>query len=409
MELLASLAHDSGHGPDSPARRVIVVTHSVQSLELCDQVIVLCPGFEHVPGGRVAYDGPPDGMISYFGVDDAAEVFRVLENPEVDWGAHADNVAAAAGRGPSQPGSVPNFQGGQQTAVKSSRERAQLSWRQQLELLTRRYVEVITADRANLTLIAIQAPVIGLMLALITSDAFVPPATTPSTSLLVLLLGLVLSITYIGASNSIREIVKERSIYRRERALGLLPVSYVGSKLVVLAALTTVQALALTFIATRTAGQIPADNLFGEILLSPFLELFVVVTLTGVAAVCLGLFISSLVTNADKATSILPVVLLAMYLLSGGPTDVDDSPALGPVSVVNSARWGLTASAKIVDAEELLLCNLGDATVEDRCRDAWDRDSGSGLCAVFMLAALSAAAAGGAVWVLEKRPLAELR
>src|SRR4051794_32077037 len=68
MELLRQLA-DSG-------RTVIVVTHSVQSLRLCDRVLFLAPG------GRVAYFGPAQMAPTYFDCDDFQEVFRNLSSGE---------------------------------------------------------------------------------------------------------------------------------------------------------------------------------------------------------------------------------------------------------------------------------------------------------------------------------------
>ena len=53
MEQMRDLAHDG--------RTVIVVTHSVANLDTCDRLLVL------VPGGRIAYYGPPDEGLGYFG------------------------------------------------------------------------------------------------------------------------------------------------------------------------------------------------------------------------------------------------------------------------------------------------------------------------------------------------------
>ena len=53
MEQMRDLAHDG--------RTVIVVTHSVANLDVCDRLLVL------VPGGRVAYFGPPTKGLQYFG------------------------------------------------------------------------------------------------------------------------------------------------------------------------------------------------------------------------------------------------------------------------------------------------------------------------------------------------------
>jgi hypothetical protein len=63
----------------------------------------------------------------------------------------------------------------------------------------------------------------------------------------------------------------------------------------------------------------------------------------------LGLMISALVANPDKALTVLPVVLLAQFLLSGALFNVASNPVLRPVSYVTSARWGFAAAASTVD------------------------------------------------------------
>src|SRR5205807_4503298 len=71
MQLLRTLA-DGG-------RTVIVVTHSLQSLDLCDRVLFLAPG------GSVAFFGPPDEALAYFCKADYADVFIELEQQGGDW------------------------------------------------------------------------------------------------------------------------------------------------------------------------------------------------------------------------------------------------------------------------------------------------------------------------------------
>ena len=72
MEMMAGLAHDG--------RTVIVVTHSVANLDLCDRLLVL------VPGGKVAFFGPPRDGLRHFGQPGWAEVFQAFEaEPDRDW------------------------------------------------------------------------------------------------------------------------------------------------------------------------------------------------------------------------------------------------------------------------------------------------------------------------------------
>ena len=72
MEMMSELAHDG--------RTVIVVTHSVANLNLCDRLLVL------VPGGKIAYFGPPADGLRHFGKPGWAEVFQAFESePGRDW------------------------------------------------------------------------------------------------------------------------------------------------------------------------------------------------------------------------------------------------------------------------------------------------------------------------------------
>ena len=72
MELMSGLAKDG--------RTVIIVTHSVTNLDVCDRLLVL------VPGGRVAFYGPPAEGLRHFGKPGWAEVFQAFDaEPDRDW------------------------------------------------------------------------------------------------------------------------------------------------------------------------------------------------------------------------------------------------------------------------------------------------------------------------------------
>ncbi|HEX4281708.1 MAG TPA: DUF5995 family protein [Solirubrobacteraceae bacterium] len=62
-------------------RTVIGVTHRMQSIRLCDRLLVLAPG------GRLAYFGAPQLAPAFFGCDDFQDVFQMLNSdPGRDWG-----------------------------------------------------------------------------------------------------------------------------------------------------------------------------------------------------------------------------------------------------------------------------------------------------------------------------------
>ena len=72
MQLLRGLADDG--------RTVLVVTHSVAELASCDKLLVMAPG------GSVAYFGPPEEALNFFGYSTWADVFSAFENyRDYDW------------------------------------------------------------------------------------------------------------------------------------------------------------------------------------------------------------------------------------------------------------------------------------------------------------------------------------
>ena len=81
-----------------------------------------------------------------------------------------------------------------------------------------RHLAVIRADRVTAMFLALQAPFIGLLI-MLTFSTNVMDTNQGSYAILMLWL-LVVGATWLGASNAARELVKERAIFRRERAVG---------------------------------------------------------------------------------------------------------------------------------------------------------------------------------------------
>jgi ABC-type multidrug transport system ATPase subunit/pSer/pThr/pTyr-binding forkhead associated (FHA) protein len=332
MELLRALANGG--------RTVITVTHSVQSLDLCDRVLFLAPG------GQTAYFGPPGEALRYFNLPQFADVFLALDRAQPGYAKAAFLGSAAEHEYVERPlGHTASAAPG---PVEAPAAGNRSGWLHQVVTLTRRYVSVIAADRRNTALLVLQAPILGLlMLAVLGSNHLNvanPSAKLGAGSTLV---ALVLGATYLGAGNSIREIVKERPILTRERAIGISASAYVLSKAIVLGALTVLQAVLLTFF-----GILRQDGPgHGALLPSGHLELYIVVSLTGLAAMGLGLLISAVVANADKALTVLPVVLLAQFLLTGALFDLGHTPGLNQIAYATSARWGYSAAASSADLD----------------------------------------------------------
>ena len=111
---------------------------------------------------------------------------------------------------------------------------------------------------------------------------------------------------WFGCSSSVREIIDEVSIYRRERQRGLSMLSYLGSKLIYFGAIAVVQGA--LFVTLLTVMDAQSNHYFGAILL------MWVMTMQGAL---IGLLISALSKNADWALSVFPLALIPQLLLAG--------------------------------------------------------------------------------------------
>jgi ABC transport system ATP-binding/permease protein len=337
MEMLAQLAKDG--------RTVMVVTHSVANLASCDRLLVL------VPGGKVAYFGTPADGLRHFGHRDWAEVFQDFEaQPDRDWaadyrrsafyarytsgplqalGAAAAHPDASAARAvaPSRPAPPP-------------RPASRLA---QLSTLVRRYLSVIASDRNYVGVIAL-LPVIlgGLIRAIPDAGGLVGPSNGLAIQLLLIL---VMSACLIGVANAVRELVKERPIYTRERAAGLSPAAYLASKLVVLGVISAVQAVVLVAIGLAGRPMPPRGVLtsfaLGEIMLG--------VAVLAIASMTAGLLISAAVNSSDKTLPLLVVTVLVEVVLSGGVIRLNGSAGLQQLAWLTPSRWGFAAVASTID------------------------------------------------------------
>ncbi|MBL7495820.1 FHA domain-containing protein [Frankia sp. CNm7] len=323
MESLRRLA-DGG-------RTVIVVTHSVAQLNLCDYLLVLAKG------GHVAYFGPPQHALEFFDEADWADAFRVLQTTK--------GAKRLASRFRSSPyfikGSAPMARP-QPAPLARIRQQSVLS---QLVTLSRRYLRVIVSDKSYLRLLIAYPFVLGLIpLTIKTSDKFnLPPNGQPNLDASRALLVVILMACFMGMSNAVRELVKEREIYRRERSIGLSVIAYVGSKVVVLSLITALQGAVLATIGLW--GRWPPDGvLFG----AP-LEMVLAVAATAVAAAMVGLIVSSVVDNADKTMPPLVVLTVANLVFTGALMPIAGEKGLEQLAWLFPGRWGYASAAAVGD------------------------------------------------------------
>ena len=395
MELCRQLA-DGG-------RTVIVVTHTMQSLRLCDRLLILARD------GQMAYFGPPQLAAAYFDRADLADVFRTLaDGQETSWQErfreheYYEQYVQREADGRKEAEATAEYKA----------PHVRRGWWRQFTTLSSRYAAVLTADRRNLALMLLQAPLLGLlMLAALPGDQLSPAEPSEfrliSQASLVLLV-IILGATWLGMSNAIREISKELPIYRRERVAGLSRSAYIASKVSVLGAVTIVQSVVLVAIATSRQGLSGDGALIGW----PLAELMVVAALAGLAAMAFGLFISAAAGTTDRAVTVLPIALVLLLVLALGAVfpQIGERPVLNQLGYLGSTQWGFAGMASTTDLNDLqavtgVLTRVDTVKVDDpaplfravhkgdRGDPRWDHDSGAWLTAGGALLGLTLAAA----------------
>ena len=135
-----------------------------------------------------------------------------------------------------------------------------------------------------------------------------PPGKTNQRSEELLLI-LVICACLSGAASSIRELVKERPIYIRERAAGLSSGAYLFSKLLVLGVISIVQSSVLVLLGLAGQSRCPPTARF--LTGAPLIEIMLGIAVLAVASMCLGLLVSAMVSTSEKAMPFLVLLTMA--------------------------------------------------------------------------------------------------
>ena len=318
-------------------RTVIMVTHDLEYLDKCDRVLVL------KPGGQMVFYGPSDEGLRYFGKSRWVEVYRAFrDEPERDWAGEFEQSSCylqyvAGGltgqvpdsaRGPSEPPPAP---------------RSRLA---QLAILCRRYTTLIAADRGFLISLAVAPLVFGGLVRLLAGRQGLVGARNINAETTLLFLALIAVLG--GAAGSVRELIKERAMYIRERTAGLSAGAYLLSKIAVLGLITGLQAAVLVLIGT--AG-LPMPR-HGAYLPSPLAEILLAVVILAIASMTVGLAVSAFVDSSEKTMQALVLIAIVQVMLSGGVLAL--GAGLRQLAYVAPARWGFGATASTVDLNALL-------------------------------------------------------
>jgi ABC-type multidrug transport system ATPase subunit len=323
MTMLRQLA-DAG-------RVVLVVTHSLTYLDVCDQVLLLAPG------GKTAFCGPPSQIGPTMGTTNWADIFSTVANdPD---GSQARYLARTGPPPPPPPAEKPAELG----------DPSHTSLFRQFSTIARRQVRLIVSDRGYFFFLALLPFVMGALSMSVPGDVgFGHPnptgdaPTEPGQILVLLNVGAV----FMGTALTIRDLIGERAIFLREQAVGLSTSAYLLAKVFVYTFFAVVQSAIVVVIAILGKGG-PTQ---GAVALGiPNVELFADIALTTVASAMLGLVLSSIAKSNEQIMPLLVVAVMSQLVFSGGMIPVTGRTGLDQMSWVTPARWGFAASASTVD------------------------------------------------------------
>ncbi len=316
MHSLRSMA-DSG-------KTVILVTHSTLQLKLCDKIVFMGRG------GRLCFCGSYDEALSFFEVSDLVDVYSMITEHPKEWSGKYQIKA----RDDTKP----------LTGTEAVSPPKHESLVRQLRVLCARYFKLIVNDRQRLFLLVAQAPILAVLISFVANGSqFEQYEMTKS-----LLFALSCSAFWIGMLNAIQEVCKERTILRREYMTGLRLGSYVLSKIVVLGFLSVIQSLLVTGVFALAIG-VPSTS----VILPPFAELLVTTFLTALSSAAMGLFVSALFTNPDRAMTVAPILLMPQILFSGLIFKLDGATEI--LSWVAVCRWSMEGYGTTANLNNLQL------------------------------------------------------
>jgi ABC-type multidrug transport system ATPase subunit/pSer/pThr/pTyr-binding forkhead associated (FHA) protein len=252
-------------------------------------------------------------------------------------------------------------------------QRSRGSTRGQFFLLLSRYFKTKIRDVGGTAIMLAQAPIIGILLALVfggqkdaipywclgalqelgkrsgglgsnSNDLLSNMQVTNDHSGAAFFL--VVAAVWFGTSNAAREIVSERAIYLRERMVNLKLFNYVFSKFFLLSVFCVIQCSVLLGIVFFALG-------FHGGLIAFAIELGTMI-ITCMNSVAMGLVLSTVVTSSEAAMALTPIALIPQVVLGGIMVPMTTNPLLEWPMYLVPARWGFQG---VVGQERMAIAN----------------------------------------------------
>lgn len=351
---------------------VVVVAMSSQEslrhLNMCDQVLVL------TSTGAVAFLGTPLQVESTLGSTDWARVVeQVRTDPD---GAHRAFLTRQPAGVPATPPEV----------AAPWPPPAELPLKRQIWLVARRQLRLLLGERLYLLFLLVLPFVLAALTLLIPGDSGLErpnPSSSNPHEAIEILAALNIAAVIVGLVLTIRTLVDERRVFRREQAIGLSAPAYLVAKVVVFG----FAAAALSAVVFGIVIAVKGGPVHGAVLLhNATAELYVSVAVTAMVSAVIGLALSALGNRMREVLPLLVPVILVSLLFNGSLVQLVGKWGFQQISWFVPAQWGFAATASTVDLRRV------DALAANA--EMWTHYSGWWVFDMAMLLAFGAVAAG---------------
>ena len=335
-------------------RTVILITHATDNIRQTDHVAFLSQG-------KLVYFGPSQDTLEFFEVDDFADIYERIERHGDEWrqvfieGKPEHHRKYIAERQTTKPASskaqLPKIRFGIRDFLR------------QLNVLTQRAFSVLKSEWFTLALMLLLFPLTAtLQLIISTPDVLIgdtgiladpvgaartmTESYTPFADLNTFVFVMGLEAVLVGMYVPSNELIKERSIYLRERMVNLKVLPYLASKVAVFTLFAAIQTF-LYLVVLSLGVNYPEQGLY----FSAPVEFFITLFLTMLASMGIGFIVSAVSRSSDMAIYVLVILLFFQFFFAGTVFDLRDNAA-EPLSYLTATRWSLTALGVTIDMEE---------------------------------------------------------
>lgn len=344
-------------------RTVVLITHATDNIVQADHVAFLSQG-------RLIFFGPSQETLDFFEVEDFADIYEKIERNGEEW----RNVFQQ-----KKPASYEKYVQARQSTSKSVPKTELPKIRfglidliRQFIVLVQRSLSVLLSDPVTLVLMLLLLPLTGTLQLVIGSkdvltgnlsilanpiaaaktlvENYAPYAKT-NTFVFVMGLEAVLTGLFVPSN----DLVKERSVYLRERMVNLKVLPYLMSKAFIYSIFVMIQVL-LYMLILSFGVKFPEHGLY----LPGVLEIFITLFLTMMAGITFGFIISAVSRSTEMAIYLLTMLLFFQFFFAGTVFDLRGN-AFEPLSYFSTTRWSLTALGVTIDmpklVESTILCS----------------------------------------------------